>query len=213
MKILAIETSVKESSIAIMHDNDYCYELFSDTKNDTARSLPMLIEDALSKTKNSFQDLDGIAISMGPGSFTGLRVGLSYAKGLSLALDIPIIPISTFESMINIAQPSPSIVVNTIIYSHGNFVYNAEYELNDKSYLSSIEPKLVDIKDVKYKENSFVIYVGKKEIMNTIDIENINNISLNASSIASLASDNYDSLITKSLDNLSPNYIGSFNLG
>ena len=52
MKILAIETSVKESSIAIMHDNDYCYELFSDTKNDTARSLPMLIEDALSKTKN-----------------------------------------------------------------------------------------------------------------------------------------------------------------
>ena len=54
MKILAIETSVKESSIAIMHDNDYCYELFSDTKNDTARSLPMLIEDALSKTKNSF---------------------------------------------------------------------------------------------------------------------------------------------------------------
>ena len=213
MKILAIETSVKESSIAIMHDNDYCYELFSDTKNDTARSLPMLIEDALSKTKNSFQDLDGIAISMGPGSFTGLRVGLSYAKGLSLALDIPIIPISTFESMINIAQPSPSSVVNTIIYSHGNFVYNAEYELNDKSYLSSIEPKLIDIKDVKYKENSFVIYVGKKEIMNTIDIENINNISLNASSIASLANDNYDSLRTKSLDNLSPNYIGSFNLG
>ena len=213
MKILAIETSVKESSIAIMHDNDYCYELFSDTKNDTARSLPMLIEDALSKTKNSFQDLDGIAISMGPGSFTGLRVGLSYAKGLSLALDIPIIPISTFESMINIAQPSPSIVVNTIIYSHGNFVYNAEYKLNDKSYLSSIEPKLIDIKDVKYKENSFVIYVGKKEIMNTVDIENINNISLNASSIASLANDNYDSLRTKSLDNLSPNYIGSFNLG
>ena len=213
MKILAIETSVKESSIAIMHDNDYCYELFSDTKNDTARSLPMLIEDALSKTKNSFQDLDGIAISMGPGSFTGLRVGLSYAKGLSLALDIPIIPISTFESMINIAQPTSSTIVNTTIYSHSNFVYNAEYELNDKSYLSSMEPKLVDIKDVKYKENSFVIYVGKKEIMNTIDIENINNINLNASSIASLANNNYDSLRTKSLDNLSPNYIGSFNLG
>ena len=63
------------------------------------------------------------------------------------------------------------------------------------------------------KENSFVIYVGKEEIINTINIDNINNISLNASSIASLASDNYDSLKTKSLDNLSPNYIGSFNLG
>ena len=212
MKILAIETSVKESSIAIMDNND-CYELFVDSKNDTAKSLPILVEDALNKTKNSFNNLDGIAISMGPGSFTGLRVGLSYAKGLSLALDIPIIPISTFDSMINIAKPNLSNIVNTIIYSHSNFVYNAEYKLKDDLYISSMEPRLVDIKDIQFKENSFVIYVGKEEIINTINIENINNIILNASSIATLGNNNYDSLKTKSLDNLSPNYIGSFNLG
>ena len=212
MKILAIETSVKESSIAIM-DNGDCYQLFSDNKNDTAKSLPILVEDALNKTKNSFNNLDGIAISMGPGSFTGLRVGLSYAKGLSLALDIPIIPISTFDSMINIAKPNLSNIVNTIIYSHSNFVYNAEYKLKDDLYISSMEPRLVDIKDIQFKENSFVIYVGKEEIINTINIENINNIILNASSIATLGNNNYDSLKTKSLDNLSPNYIGSFNLG
>ena len=212
MKILAIETSVKESSIAIMDNND-CYELFVDSKNDTAKSLPILVEHALKKTKNSFQDLDAIAISMGPGSFTGLRVGLSYTKGLSLSLDIPIIPISTFDSMINIAKPNLSNIVNTIIYSHSNFVYNAEYKLKDNLYISSMEPRLVDIKDIQFKENSFVIYVGKEEIINTINIENINNIILNASSIATLGNNNYDSLKTKSLDNLSPNYIGSFNLG
>ena len=210
MKILAIESSVKESSIAIM-DNGDCYQLFSDSKNDTAKSLPILVADALSETKNSFKNLDGIAISIGPGSFTGLRVGLSYAKGLSLALDIPIIPISTFESMINIAKPNSSSIVNTIIYSHSTFVYSAEYKLKDNLYISSIEPRLVDIKDVGYKENSFVIYVGKEEIMNTISIDNINNISLNARSIAALGNDSYDSLKTKSLDNLSPNYIASFN--
>ncbi len=212
MKILAIETSVKESSIAII-DNNACYELFTDTMNDTAKSLPILVEDALSKTKNSFQDLDGIAISIGPGSFTGLRVGLSYAKGLSIALDIPIIPIPTFESMINIAKPNQSNIVNTIIYSHSTFVYNAEYKLKDGLYLSSLIPSLVDIKDIKCKKNSYVIYVGKKEIINTINIENINQIVLSASSIATLGNNNYDSLKTKSLDNLSPNYIGSFNLG
>ena len=76
-----------------------------------------------------------------------------------------------------------------------------------------MEPRLVDIKDIQFKENSFVIYVGKEEIINTINIENINNIILNASSIATLGNNNYDSLKTKSLDNLSPNYIGSFNLG
>ena len=212
MKILAIETSVKESSIAIMDNND-CYELFTDTMNDTAKSLPILVENALSKTKNSFQDLDAIAISMGPGSFTGLRVGLSYAKGLSLALDIPIIPISTFDSMINIAKPNSSNIVNTIIYSHSTFVYNAEYELKDNLYLPITEPTLVDISDIQYKKNSLVIYVGKEEIINTVNIENINSIILNASSIATLGNNNYDSLKTKSLDNLSPNYIGSFNLG
>ena len=175
MKILAIETSVKESSIAIMDNND-CYELFTDTMNDTAKSLPILVENALNKTKNSFQDLDAIAISMGPGSFTGLRVGLSYAKGLSLALNIPIIPISTFDSMINIAKPNLSNIVNTIIYSHSNFVYNAEYELKDNLYLPTTEPTLVDISDIQYKKNSLVIYVGKEEIINTVNIENINSI-------------------------------------
>ena len=57
MKILAIESSVKESSIAIM-DNGDCYELFSDNKNDTAKSLPILVEDALNKTKNSLTDFN-----------------------------------------------------------------------------------------------------------------------------------------------------------
>ncbi len=212
MKILAIETSVKESSIAIMDNND-CYELFTDTMNDTAKSLPILVENALSKTKNSFQDLDAIAISMGPGSFTGLRVGLSYAKGLSLALDIPIVPISTFESMINIVKPNSYSIINTVIYSHSTFVYNAEYELKDNLYLPITEPTLVDISDIQYKKNSLIIYVGKEEIINTVNIENINSIILNASSIATLGNNNYDSLKTKSLDNLSPNYIGSFNLG
>ena len=56
MKILAIETSVKESSIAIMDNND-CYELFSDSKNDTAKSLPILVADALSKTTVSYTHL------------------------------------------------------------------------------------------------------------------------------------------------------------
>ena len=181
--------------------------------NDTAKSLPILVENALSKTKNSFQDLDAIAISMGPGSFTGLRVGLSYAKGLSLALDIPIVPISTFESMINIVKPNSYSIINTVIYSHSTFFYNAEYELKDNLYLPITEPTLVDISDIQYKKNSLVIYVGKEEIINTVNIENINSIILNASSIATLGNNNYDSLKTKSLDNLSPNYIGSFNLG
>ena len=211
MKILGIETSVKQSSAAIVIEND-SYEVFSDIKKDAAKSLPFIVENVLNKAQSSFNDIDGIAISMGPGSFTGLRVGLSYVKGLSLALDIPIIPISTFESMINIVKPNPGKVIQTIIHSHGNALYIAQYISKDKLYVLDSIPKIVDINDLKLKKDMFIIYVGPNKIVEQLNIKEMNNIQLTALSIASLGYNNYDFLKTKSINNLAPNYIGSFKL-
>ena len=156
MKILGIETSVKQSSAAIVVEND-SYEVFSDIKKDAAKSLPFIVENVLNKAQSSFNDIDGIAISMGPGSFTGLRVGLSYVKGLSLALDIPIVPISTFESMINIVKPNPGEVIQTIIHSHGNALYIAQYISKDELYVLDSVPKIIDINDLECKNKFSII--------------------------------------------------------
>jgi len=211
MKILGIETSVKQSSAAIVVDNN-SYEVFSDIKKDAAKSLPFIVENVLNKAQSSFNDIDGIAISMGPGSFTGLRVGLSYVKGLSLALDIPIVPISTFESMINIVKPNPGKVIQTIIHSHGNALYIAQYISKDKLYVLDSVPKIIDVNDLEYKKDMFIIYVGPNKIVDQLNIKEMNNIQLTALSIASLGYNNYDFLKTKSINNLAPNYIGSFKL-
>ena len=211
MKILGIETSVKQSSAAIVVEND-SYEVFSDIKKDAAKSLPFIVENVLNKAQSSFNDIDGIAISMGPGSFTGLRVGLSYVKGLSLALDIPIVPISTFESMINIVKPNPGKVIQTIIHSHGNALYIAQYISKDKSYVLDSVPKIIDINDLECKKDMSIIYVGPNKIVDQLNIKEMNNIQLTALSIASLGYNNYDFLKTKSINNLAPNYIGSFKL-
>ena len=211
MKILGIETSVKQSSAAIVIEND-SYEVFSDIKKDAAKSLPFIVENVLNKAQSSFNDIDGIAISMGPGSFTGLRVGLSYVKGLSLALDIPIVPISTFESMINIVKPNPGKVIQTIIHSHGNALYIAQYISKDKLYVLDSVPKIIDVNDLKLKKDMFIIYVGPNKIVEQLNIKEMNNIQLTALSIASLGYNNYDFLKTKSINNLAPNYIGSFKL-
>ncbi|MFL2490686.1 MAG: tRNA (adenosine(37)-N6)-threonylcarbamoyltransferase complex dimerization subunit type 1 TsaB [Candidatus Neomarinimicrobiota bacterium] len=211
MKILGIETSVKQSSAAIVVEND-SYEVFSDIKKDAAKSLPFIVENVLNKAQSSFNDIDGIAISMGPGSFTGLRVGLSYVKGLSLALDIPIVPISTFESMINIVKPNPGKVIQTIIHSHGNALYIAQYISKDKLYVLDSVPKIIDVNDLEYKKDMFIIYVGPNKIVDQLNIKEMNNIQLTALSIASLGYNNYDFLKTKSINNLAPNYIGSFKL-
>ena len=211
MKILGIETSVKQSSAAIVVEND-SYEVFSDIKKDAAKSLPFIVENVLNKAQSSFNDIDGIAISMGPGSFTGLRVGLSYVKGLSLALDIPIVPISTFESMINIVKPNPGKVIQTIIHSHGHALYIAQYISKDKLYVLDSVPKIIDINDLECKKDMSIIYVGPNKIVDQLNIKEMNNIQLTALSIASLGYNNYDFLKTKSINNLAPNYIGSFKL-
>ena len=211
MKILGIETSVKQSSAAIVIEND-SYEVFSDIKKDAAKSLPFIVENVLNKAQSSFNDIDGIAISMGPGSFTGLRVGLSYVKGLSLALDIPIVPISTFESMINIVKPNPGKVIQTIIHSHGNALYIAQYISKDELYVLDSVPKIIDISDLECKKDMSIIYVGPNKIVDQLNIKEMNNIQLTALSIASLGYNNYDFLKTKSINNLAPNYIGSFKL-
>ena len=211
MKILGIETSVKQSSAAIVIEND-SYEVFSDIKKDAAKSLPFIVENVLNKAQSSFNDIDGIAISMGPGSFTGLRVGLSYVKGLSLALDIPIVPISTFESMINIVKPNPGKVIQTIIHSHGNALYIAQYISKDELYVLDSVPKIIDINDLECKKDMSIIYVGPNKIVDQLNIKEMNNIQLTALSIASLGYNNYDFLKTKSINNLAPNYIGSFKL-
>ena len=211
MKILGIETSVKQSSAAIVVEND-SYEVFSDIKKDAAKSLPFIVENVLNKAQSSFNDIDGIAISMGPGSFTGLRVGLSYVKGLSLALDIPIVPISTFESMINIVKPNPGKVIQPIIHSHGNALYIAQYISKDKLYVLDAVPKIIDVNDLECKKDMSIIYVGPNKIVDQLNIKEMNNIQLTALSIASLGYNNYDFLKTKSINNLAPNYIGSFKL-
>ena len=211
MKILGIETSLKQSSAAIVVEND-SYEVFSDIKKDAAKSLPFIVENVLNKAQSSFNDIDGIAISMGPGSFTGLRVGLSYVKGLSLALDIPIVPISTFESMINIVKPNPGKVIQTIIHSHGNALYIAQYISKDELYVLDSVPKIIDINDLECKKDMSIIYVGPNKIVDQLNIKEMNNIQLTALSIASLGYNNYDFLKTKSINNLAPNYIGSFKL-
>ena len=174
--------------------------------------MPFIVENVLNKTQSSFNDIDGIAISIGPGSFTGLRVGLSYVKGLSLALDIPIIPISTFESMINIVKPNLGKVIQTIIHSHGTALYIAEYISRNQLYVLDSVPKIVDIENLESIKDMSIIYVGPDKVADQLNITDMENIQLTALSIASLGYNNYDFLNTKSIDNLAPNYIGSFKL-
>ena len=215
MNILGIESSSKECSVAITHNNK-THELSAPINNDSATSLPIITEELIKKLSLKFSDLDAIAISMGPGSFTGLRVALSYAKGLAVALDIPIIPISTFDVILfphmkDIKDNS----ITIIIHSHGSTVYHAKYILKNNDYTLEADPQSLSIEELSKDNNGTVIYYGPKHL-----IKDINSLSKNifiaqpsVKNVLDIGESNFDLLKTKSINNLVPNYIGSFNTG
>ena len=98
--ILSIETATKACSVAIAKGNETLsvIEEVGDGYSH-AENLSVFIERALTESNHTYKDLSAIAISKGPGSYTGLRIGTSTAKGLCFALDIPLISISTLQAM------------------------------------------------------------------------------------------------------------------
>jgi tRNA threonylcarbamoyladenosine biosynthesis protein TsaB len=99
--ILSIETSTNGCSAAI-HDSGILlcnFELFAERSS--AEMLTTLIKQVLEVSKLSFDDLDAVAVSKGPGSYTGLRIGVSTAKGICFAKDLPLISINSLDTMFN----------------------------------------------------------------------------------------------------------------
>ena len=94
---LAIDTSTDTASLAIVQDSEVLVELtWRSGQNHTTQLLPHL-DHLLNQTKLSLQSTTGIIVARGPGSFNGLRVGISTAKGLAFSLGIPIVGISSLE--------------------------------------------------------------------------------------------------------------------
>ena len=207
MNLLGIESSSKKLSVGLMKGTQFT-EIHSEKINDTANSLPLLSKKVIKDAQLNFEDLDAICISAGPGSFTGLRVGMSYAKGIAMALDIPIIPVSTFDSIIenqNIQK------LSTLIYSHGKTFYICDYLLVDGNLEKSNEPKSILKEDVlKLSQNIF--FNGPLNVFEELESQNlkIKFKKLSVKNIINIAQKNFKLLKTKSLDNLVPEYVGNF---
>jgi len=100
-KILNIETSTQVCSVALAVDGKTIALQESNTESSHARQITVFAEQIMYKSGFTFQDLDAIAVSKGPGSYTGLRIGVSTAKGFCYSLDKPLISVGTLTSLAN----------------------------------------------------------------------------------------------------------------
>lgn len=99
MYILGIESSSVTASAAILREKNIVAEYTVNFKRTHSQTLLPMIDEIVRMTETRLEELDAIAISAGPGSFTGLRIGSATAKGLGLALKKPIVEVPTLEAM------------------------------------------------------------------------------------------------------------------
>ena len=133
MPILAIDTSTMVSGAAIAAEDRLIAEVLMQLKLPQSQVLLGHIKEVLHIAHMDKNDLTGIAVSIGPGSFTGLRIGLASAKMMSYALDIPVVAVSSLEAMAY-HYPVPGIYIASTLDAQKSNAYLALYEYNGKGF-------------------------------------------------------------------------------
>lgn len=157
MLLLAIDTSQDTAAIAIGRDHELLAEHHFHHKMNLLRRINPEIEQLLSDSGQELGELDGIVVSLGPGSFTGLRIGVTVAKSLAYTLGKPIIGIGTLDAIARGVAPSGTELVCPMIHARADEVYwslfdssgtmrLAEYEIGTVSHvLEAIQSRGVSV--------------------------------------------------------------------
>lgn len=127
MKILALETSAKAVSAAVTEDGRVLASGYQDTGLTHSRTLMPIVEHIMKNAEITMAEISAVAVAVGPGSFTGIRIGVSAAKGLAFAASIPTVGVSTLAAMARNAAFADGLVV-CAMDARRQQVYNALFE-------------------------------------------------------------------------------------
>lgn len=167
MTALAIDTSCSYLSIAIVKDDITLYERNVYSLKLHSVLLPNEIQRALEITK---EKIDRIFVAIGPGSFTGLRVGLSLVKGLTLGSNLPVIGVPTFDGLAYNIHPKGSLII--FMRYRMSMAYYGKYNAINNKWINE-KIGVSEIKDLRRLVNGQIVAVVKehnyKEIANTFN--------------------------------------------
>ena len=148
MLILAFETSAKAASVALTQDGILLGESYQNTGLTHSQTLMVMAEDLLKQCSKTVSDLDAVAVAEGPGSFTGVRIGVAAAKGLSWGAEKPCYGISTLEAMA-VSLGVYEGYVCPCMDARRNQVYNALFYVNHGKLERVREDRAIALADLK----------------------------------------------------------------
>ncbi len=175
MKILSIDTSSDICSVCILEDDKLIKELnITDSKTHSENLMP-LVDKLFKESLLQLSDMDAIACSIGPGSFTGIRIGIASVKAMAEVMQVPVIGVTSLDTLAYLCENSDTIV--SLIDAKNNQVYcgifNKNHELLE-SYLAA------DINEVisHLKKYSCILFVGNGAVLHKELLEReLSNIS------------------------------------
>ena len=156
--ILNLETSSTNCSVCLAKDGVILAMKELNSENYShAEKLHVFIEEVMNEAALKMQDLEAIAVSKGPGSYTGLRIGVSAAKGLCYALDVPLVSVSTLKSMASqLKSVDEDALIIPVLDARRMEVYSAVFD----NYLNQVRETKSEIID----EQSFEEYIGSTSV-------------------------------------------------
>ncbi|MBQ1388140.1 MAG: tRNA (adenosine(37)-N6)-threonylcarbamoyltransferase complex dimerization subunit type 1 TsaB [Clostridia bacterium] len=162
MKILAIDTSAKSASVAVTENGEIKGEFFINTMLTHSETLMPMIDGVLKNTKISIRDIDCFAVNCGPGSFTGLRIGIAAVKGLAYALNKPCAGVSTLESMTYNFMREKALIC-AVMDARCSQVYNALFDISGAAFTRVCEDRAVRIEELEIELKQYdrdILLVG-----------------------------------------------------
>ena len=214
-KILSIETSTSVCSLAIHEKGQLVSLVELDEPGVHAEKIILLVEEAMSQASLSFGDLDAIAVSEGPGSYTGLRIGVSTAKGLAYGLNIPLIGINTLQGLASSIELGEGQIVIAGLDARRMEVYSQVFDWEIKP-LSDIEAVLLSPESYQnYLERYEVFFLGDaiakmKSVIHHDKARFKENLKVSASHLGKIADAKFNAKQFEDLAYFVPNYLKEF---
>ena len=148
MLILAFETTAKAGSVALLEDGKLLAESYQNTGLTHSQTLMVLAEDMLKAAGKTMADVNAVAVAEGPGSFTGVRIGVAAAKGLAWGAALPCYGVSTLESMA-LTLGAYQGYVCPVMDARRNQVYNALFYVNSGLMDRVCEDRAISLAELK----------------------------------------------------------------
>lgn len=160
MLILALETSAISASCAVLEDEKVIAEYFVNNKLTHSKTIMPMVENMLKTAELDIGDVDLFAVGAGPGSFTGVRIGIATLKGLAAPFDKPCVGVSTLEAMTQNLLGFEGIIC-PVMDARCEQVYNALFESDGKVIKRLCEDRAISINELGNNLDAF----SKKEII------------------------------------------------